>query len=56
MEAQAADLAPFRKDEATMADEEATVSTSAIGTKGWMLMWACVAVFGVACVWAAVLN
>jgi hypothetical protein len=39
------------KDKETMSNEEVTV-----GYKGWMLVWACVAVFAVLCVAAVVWN
>jgi hypothetical protein len=45
------DLGISGKDKETMSNEEVTV-----GYKGWMLVWACVAVFAVLCVAAVVWN
>jgi hypothetical protein len=39
-----------------MSNEEAAISTPAIGAKAWMLVWAGVAVFALLCVYAAVMN
>jgi hypothetical protein len=45
------DLGISGKDKEAMSNQEVT-----IGYKSWMLVWACVGIFGVLCVAAAVMN
>jgi hypothetical protein len=52
------DLGISGKDKEAMSNQEVAMSNQevTISHLGWMLVWACVAVFGACCVAAVVLN